>query len=453
MWAAVCAASRRGFEPLLRRLGVSVPERGESSYLPTVAGALEGLLSSGVAVRSQGAVAVFVDGAEKPPLLLQRADGGFLYAAIDVAALRSRLAAGYDRLVYVTDEAQAHHFRQLFALARLAGWVDAASGANRLHPEGRPVALEHAAFGVVTGEAGGKLSSRDGTELTLAALLDQGVVAARAFVDQQRRDVGGPASSSAPAAAASTAGALLPTAAPAACSDVHGESAIAEAVATSAVRYFDLAHARRSTYAFSFAKVLSLRGNTAAYLMYAATRLRALRRQVQRYLLVDLGAPLSAAAGAAGAAATAGSGEAAGWAQLIDTVGQLQRQSEAAAGTAPARPLAHPIKRRLALTVLQYPEALAASARTLAPHVLADHLFALAGDFHAFYESCRVTPSAAAASGAAATGRGAAGGGAQPLLSPVEAYELSENLELCAATEAVLGAGCELLGVRVLDKM
>jgi arginyl-tRNA synthetase len=32
--------------------------------------------------------------------------------------LRMRLAAGFDRIIYVTDAAQGEHFRQLFAAAR-----------------------------------------------------------------------------------------------------------------------------------------------------------------------------------------------------------------------------------------------------------------------------------------------------------------------------------------------
>lgn len=129
----------------------------------------------GVAVDTRGAVGVFTDGPERPPLLLRRASGAWLYAATDAAALRARLAAGFDRIVYVTDDGQAPHFAAVFAMARLAGWVDA-DGRNRLADGGgqpRPVALEHAAFGLVTGPDGRKLSSRDGTDLTLASLLEQ----------------------------------------------------------------------------------------------------------------------------------------------------------------------------------------------------------------------------------------------------------------------------------------
>lgn len=127
----------------------------------------------GVAVETNGAIGIFADGPDRPPLLLRRATGAWLYAATDVAALYTRLVAGFDRIVYVTDEGQAGHFSQLFATARLSGWVDA-DGCNQLVPgTPRPVSLEHASFGLVTGQDGRKLSSRDGTDLTLASLLAQ----------------------------------------------------------------------------------------------------------------------------------------------------------------------------------------------------------------------------------------------------------------------------------------
>jgi arginyl-tRNA synthetase len=105
-WLLIVRASRAGYGPLLCSLGVDVPERGESVYAPFLEGTVAELLASGVAVDTQGAVGIFTHGPDQPPLLIRKSNGGYLYATTDLAALRQRLTAGYDRIVYVTDAAQ-----------------------------------------------------------------------------------------------------------------------------------------------------------------------------------------------------------------------------------------------------------------------------------------------------------------------------------------------------------
>lgn len=46
------------------------------------------------------------------------------------------------------------------------------------------------------------------------------------------------------------------------------------AVAFGCIKYADLSHNRINDYIFSFDKMLDDRGNTAAYLLYAFTRIR-----------------------------------------------------------------------------------------------------------------------------------------------------------------------------------
>ena len=68
-----------------------------------------------------------------------------------------------------TGGGQSLHFQQVFTLAERAGFVDR-----------RRVRLEHAAFGVITGDDGRKFSSRRGTGAPLDALLDAAAAAAAA---------------------------------------------------------------------------------------------------------------------------------------------------------------------------------------------------------------------------------------------------------------------------------
>lgn len=400
-WAALCAASRRGYAPLFERLGVAASERGEACYAPAVEGVLRELRGAGVAVEDAGALVVRGVGAPcEPPFMVRKANGGFLYASVDLACLRERLAAGLARVVYVTDAAQAPHFRALFNVARAAGWVveDRARGGltNMLHPARGAVLLQHAAFGVVTGEGGKKLSSREGTEMTLAALLDEGAAWARRVLEAGTGGGGAGARGAPP-----------------------GErAALAAAVSASAIRFFDLAHKRDGGYAFSMERAFSLKGGSAAYPLYALARLRGVREAAAGALN----------AGGGGARGVGGAADAAAaWAPLVEG-------ARARARDAPPPPPLLPLERELALATLAFRDAVEDTARTLQPHLLAGHVLATASAFHAYYTAGpRVLADAP-------------GGG-------VDWQAAAHRLELCAAAEVALRVMLQLCGVAQVERM
>ena len=73
-WARICEASRREFEAIYQRLGVSIQERGESYYNPMLPGIVRDLQAAGVAVEDNGAQVVWCEGIEHP-LMVQKSDG------------------------------------------------------------------------------------------------------------------------------------------------------------------------------------------------------------------------------------------------------------------------------------------------------------------------------------------------------------------------------------------
>ncbi|OQR83724.1 arginyl-tRNA synthetase [Achlya hypogyna] len=239
-WLQTCAISRAAFDVLYKRLNVTVHERGEATYLKLIPTVLDSLVSAGLAVESQGALCIFIDGPDKSPMLVRKQDGGFLYATTDLATLYSRIHGdrtidpiAYDRVIYITDLSQSLHFRHLFEAAALAGWT-----------KDRPVQLDHVGFGLVMGEDGTKLSSRKGGSTSLEALLNE------AGLESASRSVVEDAD--------------------------HGY------IGDAAVRYYDLAQHRERNYKFSYNSVLNLKGNTAVYLMYASARLQGIRRKAGR---------------------------------------------------------------------------------------------------------------------------------------------------------------------------
>jgi arginyl-tRNA synthetase len=107
VWNVICEASRRSHSRLYARLGVSVTERGESAYRELLAGTVQELVDKGLGVETKGAVGVFIDGADAPPVLVRTSSGAFLYATTDLAALRYRVQQGFDWVIYVTDAGQS----------------------------------------------------------------------------------------------------------------------------------------------------------------------------------------------------------------------------------------------------------------------------------------------------------------------------------------------------------
>ncbi len=252
-WQYVISQSRCQFQKIYHRLRVTLTsehERGESAYSDELASVAAELQRAGLLTESEGAQCVFLEGFDRPdgsplPLIVQKSDGGFLYATTDLAALRYRInELRADRIIYVTDPRQSLHFRQIFACARQIGWAS---------PRTR---LDHITFGSVLGEDGKPLKTRSGENVKLKDLLDEAVQRAERLVRQNEAD-------------------------PAKRRGFSNEQIkqIAERVGIGAVKYADLSQNRVSDYTFSWDKMLAMDGNTAPYMMYAYARIRSIYRK------------------------------------------------------------------------------------------------------------------------------------------------------------------------------
>ncbi len=128
-WRTLCDLSRREFQKIYDALDVRVEERGESFYNPLLADVVKDLEATGLLKESEGARVVFLEGyttreGEPQPFIVQKTDGGFLYATTDIAAARHRATAEKaDRVLYVTDAGQGAHFDQVFQVVRQAKLV------------------------------------------------------------------------------------------------------------------------------------------------------------------------------------------------------------------------------------------------------------------------------------------------------------------------------------------
>lgn len=228
-------AQGRDFAALGAHFDLLLGESDAQSLIPRM---VEGLVASGVAVESEGALVVEVasEGEAKPmpPLLLAKSDGAALYATTDLATLADRVARmGMDRVLYVVDQRQALHFEQVFRAARKGGIAGSAQ-------------LAHVGFGTVNGPDGKPFKTRDGGVAKLSDLVDEAVAKAAERLAGSEQVAG------------------LPEA---------ERATLARQVGVAALKFADLSGARTSGYVFDAERLVSFEGKTGPYLQYACVRI------------------------------------------------------------------------------------------------------------------------------------------------------------------------------------
>jgi len=229
IWERFIAISRSEFDRVYRRLDVSFDlTRGESYYNDTLHETIQTLQEKGLAVESEGALVVKLDDEGMPVCIVRKSDGGFNYAATDIATVRSRVAEfNPDRIVYVTDERQQLHFRQFFAVCAKLGYT---------------TRLEHVWFGLMRLPEG-TFSTRQGNVIKLEALLDEAERRALEIIKGSNSD--------------------MPEA---------EQKELAAAIGIGAIKYADLSHDPQTLIVFTWEKALALEGNSGPYLQYAHAR-------------------------------------------------------------------------------------------------------------------------------------------------------------------------------------
>jgi arginyl-tRNA synthetase len=238
IWHECVSRSMQEFSRVYQLLGVHFDEQlGESFYHERLAELTSALQKEGVLEESDGALVYWDRSLSDDPFIVRKSDGGFGYAATDLATLCYRLERWQpDAIWYVVGAPQQLHFKQLFSLARRLGLK---------------VDLEHVAFGSILGEDRKLMRTRSGDAVPLDELLVEAIE--RAAVPVAEKNPGLPET---------------------------GRRRIAEIVGLGAIKYAELSQHRMTDYVFSWDKLLSLHGNTAPYLQNAYVRSRAIFRKL-----------------------------------------------------------------------------------------------------------------------------------------------------------------------------
>ena len=246
-WQQFIDESLKHCQALYDKLNVTLSRKdlkAESFYNKYLEGVVKKLEEATLLSISNGARCVFLpeftgkDG-DPLPVIIQKTDGGYLYATTDLAAVQFRsFDLKVERSLYVVDARQSLHFQQVFAVARKAGFAS------------KNISLEHIAYGTMMGSDGRPFKTRSGDTIKLVDLLDEAVRRAHELVSQKNPGL-----------------------------DEATYLEIAQKVGIAAVKYADLSKNRTSDYVFDWSTMLSFEGNTAPYLMYAYARIRSILRK------------------------------------------------------------------------------------------------------------------------------------------------------------------------------
>ena len=218
---------------------------GESDTQDRVHGLIARLKAEGYATESRGALVVEVDDPEDketiPPLMLEKTDGAVLYGTTDLATIDQRVEQFRpDCILYVVDNRQQQHFRQVFKASYKTG----------VAPESTQ--LEHDGFGTMNGKDGKPFKTREGGVMKLKDLIGLVTDHAMARIEtiESVREY-----------------------------DEHEKEQIARIVGVAALKYADLMNHRTKDYVFDLDRFSSFEGRTGPYILYAAVRIKSVLRR------------------------------------------------------------------------------------------------------------------------------------------------------------------------------
>ncbi|MDD4737612.1 MAG: arginine--tRNA ligase, partial [Kiritimatiellae bacterium] len=245
LWRRFIELSKIEFNKIYDRLGVHFDvERGESYYNEALQGVVDELDRKGLLQESEGAQVVNLEEEGLAVSIVRKSDGAFNYTTTDLATALSRHQEFHpEEVIYVTDERQQLHFRQVFAILR------------KLEV---PLNLRHVWFGLMR-LPDATFSTRQGNVIKLEVLLDEAEKRALDIIRQPGNT-------------------LTP----------EQQQEVARAVGIGAVKYADLSQNPQSLVTFTWEKAMALDGNSAPYLQYAYARISSVRDKYrERFPEVD----------------------------------------------------------------------------------------------------------------------------------------------------------------------
>ena len=178
----------------------------------------------------------------KPPVIIEKSDGGFTYQATDIATIKMRVDDLHaDEIIYFVDKRQSLHFEQVFEVVEKLGIAPG-------------VKLQHIGFGTVNGADGKPFKTRDGGVMNLADMVkmskdkvaesmpapDEAKGITREYIDR-----------------------------------------LVSQIAVGAIKFQDLKNNIASGYVFELDDFANFDGKTGPYIQYAVARINSIMRKNQ----------------------------------------------------------------------------------------------------------------------------------------------------------------------------
>lgn len=240
LWQWFREESIKEFEKIHERLGVKFDfMHGEAFYKEDLKNIIDELLEKKIAVQNEdGSIMVtFPEEFSPSPLLIQKSDGATLYATRDLAAIKFyKKEFKPDLVIQCVGSEQALHFKQIYATAEKAGWIEKEQFINI---QNGMVRLPE-----------GKMSTRKGTVIKLEDLFSESEERTKKILDERKSEL------------------------------VEDEKEeLVKTISTGAIIFSDLGQNREDNIIFTWDKALSFDGYSAPYLQYTYARARSILRK------------------------------------------------------------------------------------------------------------------------------------------------------------------------------
>ena len=236
----ICDMSRIHFNENYKILNIkNIQEMGESYYQNLIPDMIARLEEKGLIEKeNECSIIKTLINKNLTALTVVKSSGGYTYDTTDLCALeyRSQVMKA-DKILYCIDSGQSLHMSQIFQVGEKMNWIKT----NQAY---------HINFGLVLGEDGKRIKSRDGGTLKLMELFEETLKKTANIVKEKNASLTN--------------------------EEIHN-------LGIASLKYAELKSNRLMDYKFSYDKMLSFTGDTMCYIMYANVRLIKIMANVEKH--------------------------------------------------------------------------------------------------------------------------------------------------------------------------
>lgn len=239
IWKCIYDISYGDYKKLFEMLDVKQIDMGESYYKPYIPEMIADAISYTDTVYHDDGRLIATINKKDVPLTLLKSDGSYTYGTTDLCALKYRInVQKANEILYVVDNAQAPHFNQLFGVAKKIGIV-------------KDQKLHHINFGIVLGSDGKRIRSSNGDTPKFIDLINECITKVRENYKEKGKTA--------------------------------DEQTIVK-FALSTLRYANLSISRKTDIRINYDEMMSVKGNTYAYALYAYVRCVHILENTAKYM-------------------------------------------------------------------------------------------------------------------------------------------------------------------------